>query len=175
MPGSVIKVDSVCNGACEREEMKGRECLLFLPGGLCGLCGRGLKKRNKKKRPREVHIDGEMRYLDLRTYLWILSVLHEQLFHEVYINFGPSRIIARKHIGTPPSEEGKMVQQDGGPFILIRDLDEVTAITEEVAGEGDRLTVGQTMYGKDGEIGIEGDEERVEVLVDLAGRRDGAE
>ena len=68
-----------------------------------------------------------------------------------------------------------MVQQNGGPFILIGDLDEVTAITEEIAGEGDRLTVGQTVYGKDGEIGIEGDEKRVEVLVDLAGGRDGAE
>lgn len=59
--------------------------------------------------------------------------------------------------------------------MLGRDLDEMATVAEEVGGEGDGLAVGQAVYRKNGEISIEGYEERVEVLVDLARRRYGTE
>ena len=102
-------------------------------------------------------------------------MLHEQLLHEIDVHFLPSSIFPLQHLTTAPREEREVVQQHRMPFVLRGDLHEVAAILEEIAREGDRLAVLETVHAEDGEVGVERDEKGVERLVYFQGGRDAAE
>jgi len=112
--------------------------------------------------------------LPITTLLRLFPVLHQQLLHEVHIDFLPPRVVSLQHLRAPSSEEREMIQQHGVPFVLVCDLDEMAAVLEEVVRERGRLPVGEGVDTDDGEVDVEGDEEGIEGLVDFARRRDGA-
>ena len=95
-------------------------------------------------------------------------MLHEQFLHEVDVYLLPPGVIPLQHLHTTSRKEREVIHKYSMPFVLVRDLHQMATILEEVVWERDWLSTRETMYAEDREIGIQGDEERIESLVNLS-------
>lgn len=98
------------------------------------------------------------------------TMLHKQLFHQIDLDLVPSNVTALQHVIAATRKKGEVIEQNSRPFILASDANEMAAVSEEMTGKCRRLSAGQAMDRKDGEVCIERYEQRVQVLVNFTRR-----
>lgn len=80
----------------------------------------------------------------------LVPVAHQVLVEEIAVPKAPACVVATLHLLTAALEEGEVVAQDRGPFVLVAELLEMSDI--EHCGGREELAV-RDVVKEDGEVG----------------------